>query len=101
MTNADRVKRDSTYRIKTTWRDFANALVDPASHSLQFYEPSGVVSGAAITSPFTTGTGIFYYDYDTEETATLGLWKWLWKTKIGGLDEVQDGEFQIIPRVID
>ena len=93
MTN---VNQGDAVRIKTTWKDFNGTLVDPASHSLNIYNPSGVLVVGPVTNPTKLETGIYYYEYDTASDAPLGAWKYVWTAKIGGLDETVAGGFNIV-----
>lgn len=67
-----------TVRITTHWYNWAGALVDLASHSLKFYDPSGTLLGTYDNPIKDTGTGTYHYDYTIPATP-VGSYLCHWK----------------------
>ena len=53
-----------TVRLTATFKDFSDALVDPTSIAIKFYDPSKIQIGETVTTDIVNDSpGVYHYDY--------------------------------------
>lgn len=70
-------------------------LTDPDSHSIQLFDPDGLLDNT-YTDPTSISTGFFYRSIDIDADAKIGLWKVRWTATIGSNNWPEEAVFEVI-----
>lgn len=87
--------RDQTVKFQATITDFdGKTLVDPDSHELTFFDPTGVPK-VMTAYPTKVSTGVYCYYFVILADATVGKWRLDWKGMKGILPCKGRMEFEV------
>lgn len=87
--------RGDTLRCDMTISDYDSAAYDPATHSIQLYDPTGNVSGVAEGAPTRNDLGDFSQVFTMPTDAKPGNWRIRWTTVTAGLNHSEDVWFEV------
>jgi len=79
----EEIEFGETIRVNASWVDFDGDPVDSDSHSVSFYTPSGIISGAPHTTPNQTDPGEYFQKFTIPAAGPAGIWKVIWAVEIG------------------
>jgi len=85
-----------TVKIVAVIKDADGNLIDPASHEIKIYDPSGTLKETS-TSPTKSSTGNYYLFYTLPEDASVGKWKVVWKAVKDSSVSIEKIEFYVAP----
>jgi len=71
-----------TVRLKSTFKDFDKVLVNPTTHEIKIYDPTGALK-ETLNSATQISPGIWYVIYTIPATGKVGSWKCVWKGTFG------------------
>ena len=83
-----------TVQIECTITDFNGNLVDPDSHEIKIYDPSGTLI-LTFDSPTQKSTGVYTFEFTIPEDGQVGLWKVVWKVVTGSYVGIEEKKFYV------
>lgn len=81
--------RGDSITIRNTIKDENGNLMDPDSHSIKIFDPTGTQSGSEITNPTQESLGVFRITFDIPLNAAFGSWNVQWRAVKGTYVETE------------